>query len=205
MLFCLHTGPRVVPLQERCCRSVGAAPLCMAPQSTAARGVLRDGTPTCPTAGIAQHPTGQSGQQPLSPSPARRHLVLLSCSLISPERLPRGARFPTDEGRSAACCFGERRRLHPSVCSAAAPGRVTELICQKSTQHSPFSLFLPISPFFPLLLPLFSPSCSAGITALLAACSGKALPGDRISPMDIQIVPADIEFPPVDIRFPHCV
>lgn len=90
-------------LQERgCCTPVHGTP-----KRRCSRGAQgRHPDPSCCWDCTASH-RAEWAAAPF-PSPACRHLVLLSCSLISPERLPRGARFPTDEGRSAACCFVER-------------------------------------------------------------------------------------------------
>lgn len=178
-----------------CCRSVGAAPLCVAPQNATAHGVLKDPNPSCRQVCAAFH-QGRAGSSPF-PQPSMQTPRSAPVQPCLPRTAPHEERrFPTGEGRSGCLLLRKEVTAAPLVSSAASPGRVTLLSCQKSTQLSPFSLFLSIFPFFPSFSPFLALLLRRHHNTAGCLQGGKALPGDRISPVDIQIVPVGIEFPP---------
>lgn len=151
------------------------------------------GTPTLPAARFAPHSTRAEWAAAPFPNPACRHLVQPCLPRTAPQE---ERRFPTDEGRSGCLLLRKEVTAAPLVSSAASPGRVMLLSCQKSTRLSPFSLFLSIFPFFPSFSPFLALLLRRHHNTAGCLQGGKALPGDRISPVDIQIVPVGIEFPP---------
>lgn len=199
MLFCFHTGLRVVLLQERgCCTPVRGTP--KRHRSRGAQGPQ----PFLPP-GLRRIPPGQSGQQPLSPT---QHADTSFCSrsALSPQNgSPGGAKVSYRRGakrllaaseRGDCCTPGEQRCI-------PRPGHVAQL----PEEHTAFP-FLPFSLYFPifsLLLPLFSPPAPPASQHCWLPAGWQSPPWGQDFPRGYTNCPCGYRISPVDIGFPHCV